>query len=657
MLSLLASTPRSSFSPRTFAAASGAALAGILWFFLAGIAHAQESANWAVSTFAGQAGASAADDGTAGSARFNAPRGVVVDSVGQVFVADTVNHTIRKISPGGAVTTFVGAAGSSGSSDGSGGSARFNSPAGLAIDSAGNLYVADMMNHTIRKISPEGAVSTLAGSAGSSGSSDGTGGGARFQEPVGVAVDSTGNVYVADSGNSTIRKVTPQGTVTTVAGSAGESGRSDGASSLARFDHPYGVTVDLSGTIYVADTFNHSIRRITGDGQVTTWAGLSGTSGSNDGGGTGARFSGPAALAVDQLGNVYVTETANHLVRLISSGTSVSVLAGAAGQDGSSDGAGTNARFNGPSGIAVGLSNTLYVSDTVNSTVRKIVRVQVTAPSPLPDNPNGSRLVNISTRSYVGTGSSIQIAGLVIRGSQPKQVLIRASGPALNQVFGLGGVLADPTLTLFSSNGAEIGKNDDWAADADRISTAASRVGAFSWTRGSKDAALLISLAPGSYTAHVAGKDGGTGVALIEAYEADEVSSDSKLVNISTRSEVRTGGDIQIAGFVVRGSTAKRLLIRASGPALADFGLTNNLADPMLLVYSGSGSLIGQSDDWQSDEAAIESAAAQAGAFGWKRGSKDAAVVMTLEPGTYTAHVKGKADGTGVGLIEVYELE
>ena len=152
------------------------------------------------------------------------------------------------------VTTLAGLAGSSGSANGTGSAARFYYPFGVAVDSAGNVYVADTGNNTIRKVTPAGVVTTLAGLAGSSGSADGTGSAARFNYPSGVAVDSAGNVYVADTGNNTIRKVTPAGVVTTLAGLAGSPGSADGTGSAARFYYPHGVAVDSAGNVYVADT-------------------------------------------------------------------------------------------------------------------------------------------------------------------------------------------------------------------------------------------------------------------------------------------------------------------------------------------------------------------------------------------------------------------
>ncbi|MGA2866577.1 MAG: immunoglobulin domain-containing protein [Verrucomicrobiota bacterium] len=173
---------------------------------------------------------------------------MALDSAANVYVADSGNHTIRKVTPGGVVTTLAGLA------------ARFNWPCGVAVDSAGNVYVADNLNNTIRKVTPGGEVTTLAGLAGSSGGADGPGSAARFGGPCGLAVDSAGNVYVADSGNDTIRKVTAGGEVTTLAGLAGSSGSADSTASAARFALPEGLAVDSAGNVYVADTGNNTIR-------------------------------------------------------------------------------------------------------------------------------------------------------------------------------------------------------------------------------------------------------------------------------------------------------------------------------------------------------------------------------------------------------------
>jgi hypothetical protein len=237
-------------------------------------------------------------------------------------VADTSNHTIRKITPSGVVTTFAGSAGNPGPDDGTGSAARFNLPRGVAVDSAGNVYVADSRNHTIRKITASGVVTTFAGLAGHPGSADGTCSVARFSTPSGVAVDNAGNIYVADSNKYTIRKITPSCVVTTFAGLAGSYGSADGTGNDARFYTPEGVAVDSAGNVYVADSGsesfpgNNTIRKITPFRVVSTLAGLAGNSGSADGTGSAARFNGPSGVAVDSAGNVYVADAANNTVRV-----------------------------------------------------------------------------------------------------------------------------------------------------------------------------------------------------------------------------------------------------------------------------------------------------------------------------------------------------
>ncbi len=325
-----------------------------------------------VSTLAGSAGVSGSVDGTGTAARFNLPQGIATDSAGNVYVADTGNHTIRKITLAGVVSTLVGSAGSTGSIDGTGTAARFNSPRGLAPDSAGNVYVADTDNHTIRKITPAGVVSTLAGSAGVSGSDDGTGTAARFDTPFGLATDAAGNVYVADTNNHTIRKITPAGMVSTLAGSAGASGSVDGTGTAARFNSPRSLTTDAAGNVYVADSNNHTIRKITPVGVVSTLAGSAGSTGSVDGTGTAARFNFPYGLATDSVGNVYVADTGNHTIRKITPAGVVSTLAGSAGNTGSADGTGTAARFDTPFGLATDAAGNVYVADSNNHTIRKI---------------------------------------------------------------------------------------------------------------------------------------------------------------------------------------------------------------------------------------------------------------------------------------------
>ena len=285
---------------------------------LSGAITAEAQSNYepySFTTFAGIAPGST--DGTGSAARFNHPYGVAVDSAGNVYVADTFNNTIRKITPSGVVSTLAGLSGIRGGADGTGSTARFNQPFGVAADNAGNVYVADTANQAIRKITLCGVVTTLAGQIGNPGSADGAGGAARFFYPQSVTADSAGNVYVADTGNNTIRKITSSGVVSTLAGLAGSSGSADDTGSAARFYFPNGVAVDNAGNVYVADSQNYTVRKITPAGAVSTLAGLAGSSGSADGTGSAARFTFPNGVAVDGAGNIYVADAGNNTIRKI----------------------------------------------------------------------------------------------------------------------------------------------------------------------------------------------------------------------------------------------------------------------------------------------------------------------------------------------------
>jgi sugar lactone lactonase YvrE len=322
-----------------------------------------------VTTLAGS-GSDGYGDGAGTGASFNWPTGVAVDSSFNVYVADSDNHKIRKITPGGVVTTLAGS-GSSGSADGTGTLASFSYPKGVAVDTERNVYVADTNNSKIRKITSAGVVTTLAGS-GSRGSSDGTGAAADFFYPWGVAVDNNGNVYVADSNNHKIRKITPQGVVTTLVGS-GSSGSSDGTGTLASFSYLKGVTVDNRGNIYLTDNVvdnNAKIRKITPEGVVTTLASIGISIG----------------IAVDGIGNLFVTSSNNKIIRITPEGAETT-LAGS-GSPGSSDGTGTIASFSYPKGVAVDTAGNVYVADTENSKIRKITPTPVALP-PVPSGGEG----------------------------------------------------------------------------------------------------------------------------------------------------------------------------------------------------------------------------------------------------------------------------
>jgi sugar lactone lactonase YvrE len=320
-----------------------------------------------VSTLAGN-GKMGSADGIGTEASFANLMGLTVDSNGDIYVADSHNNLIRKIRKDGTVTTVAGS-GAVGSSDGRGIKASFFNPTGIAVDKNGFLYVADTHNSLIRKISPDGEVSTLAGRR-----PDSLQRGAeklvKFDHPSGIAVDSKGNVFVADWANDVIRKISPDGIVTDFAGRLGTPGSKDGLALSASFYLPGGVAVDSTGNVYVADTYNNMIRKISSAGEVISFAG-SKLKGSADGIGKNAGFSHPAGIVMDKQGNLFVADVDNNKIRKISPAAEVTTFAGS-GLRGSKNGQSKMASFYRPFGVTVDAAGTVYVADYLNNKVRKI---------------------------------------------------------------------------------------------------------------------------------------------------------------------------------------------------------------------------------------------------------------------------------------------
>jgi hypothetical protein len=309
-----------------------------------------ESRDW-VSTVAGN-GKPGFSDGAGSGAVFTAPAGVGVDQDGMVYVADTGNNRIRKIGPGKRVTTVAGS-GAAGNADGAGPVAEFNLPRGLAVDFQGNVYVADFGNGRIRVIDPMGTVTTLAGSTG-------------LSAPWAVAVDGLGNCFVID-GNRVVSIL--GGSVTVIAGTAA-GGNADGPGPTARFNHPAGIAADATGNLYVADMGNNTIREISTSGNVSTFAGA-GNAGYLDGPLLTALFNGPSGVAVDAEGSIWVTETGNNDVRKITNGGYVLGVVGY-GAGGYDDGPALTARFLQPSAIALDSHGNAFIADTGNNYIREI---------------------------------------------------------------------------------------------------------------------------------------------------------------------------------------------------------------------------------------------------------------------------------------------
>jgi streptogramin lyase len=323
-----------------------------------------------VTTLAGSSSAGFVD-GTGVIAQFTSPSIIAVDASGTIYVADVFGCAIRKITPAGVVSTLAGGEGSD-YKDGTGSAAMFVRVGGIAVDANGTVYVTDSLIHVIRKITPEGVVTTFAGTPNIFGYTDGPLASALFAQPQGLAIDAAGNLYVAEPYNHLIRKITPAGEVTTVAGTQGVSGSLDGTGVNASFNRPYGITVDANGNLYITDNGNHMIRKISSEGVVTTLAGTT-TKGGVDGIGSAARFSGPRGISVDTNGNLYVGEYNNNAIRKIAIATGeVTSFAGVTNAKGYVDAAGSDARFSTPQGVAVGPDGYIYVADTDNNMIRKI---------------------------------------------------------------------------------------------------------------------------------------------------------------------------------------------------------------------------------------------------------------------------------------------
>jgi sugar lactone lactonase YvrE len=447
-----------------------------------------------VSTIAGSVEANGFHDGQGINAIFDQPMGIVVDASGNLFVADYNNHAIRRIDPAGNVTTFAGHGGLAGHTDATGTNAFLFWPVGIVIDGSSNLYVSELGNSIIRKITAGAVVSTLAGSALNPGSADGTGAVARFNQPAGMCFDPSGNLLLADAGNHTIRRITPAGAVTTAYGQTGVSGyldghdltalfaspkgvvarpngtllvfdsgndlirsisfdnvvstlagtpvragATDGDVSLALFSMPQGLAVGPDGVIYVADTGNHTIRKISPEGLVTTLAGQAGVAGKADGP-IGGTFNAPTALAVDGTGNIYVADTGNHTIRVVSPQGVVRTLSGKAGVSGSAVGAGTDARFDTPTGIALDGSGNAYVADSKNHVIRKVQLDGTTTTFIGIPNVVGSNDNQFGTPRFSSPqGVAFSPAGLVVADTGNGTIRVVTSSGQVSTIAGLAG--------------------------------------------------------------------------------------------------------------------------------------------------------------------------------------------------------------------------
>lgn len=370
---------------------------------------------------------------------YNAFSGVAVDALGNVYTTDFFQHRIRKITPNGVMTVFAGK-GERGKVDGIGTDAQFDQPVGIAVDASGNVYVADQQNNVIRKITPDGNVTTFAGS-GKIGHTDDIGILAEFASPSGVAVDASGNIYVADTGNNLIRKITPDGQVSTLAGS-GIRAITNGVGIEASFIEPRNLTVDGFGNVYVAQEY--LIRKITPDAIVTTFAG-SGHSGNTNGAGSGASFHNIAGMTTDIDGNLYVADLYNNVIRKITPDAVVSTYIGT-GEYGMANGLVTEATFGYPSDVTIDAYGNMYVSEDGNYLIRKITGKPTITP---PVIPSTTPTTPITPTDPIVTGTQLYNSGF-----EMKLYPI----PASNE-FTLALTLADESdirMELMNSEGSKV---------------------------------------------------------------------------------------------------------------------------------------------------------------------------------------------------------
>ena len=652
-----------------------------------------------VSAFAGGNGAGATD-GTGAAATFNRPSAIAVDGKGNLYVVDANGTTIRKIAPDATVTTLA---------------RGFNAIEGIATDDAGTVYVADYVDYAssvVNKVAADGTVTVLARSP----VSDRLNPAAAFGRFGGIAVTRAGDVFVTDSTYMLVRRIASDGTASIFAGRYGAHQDIDGVGTDAGFTYPVQIDAAPDGMLYVLDGSTGRLRQITPAGVVSTiepylralsWIDPSGTLYTSNtsgaltmitkdgvshaiaGGNTttgappvgfGAEIAarGFDAVVIDPTGTFYLVDPDNNAIRkgvlvagsadpgitLVAQPRSVTVATGSSvAISVRASGPGLSYQWRRDGKILPGTSatyTTLFVPNaqpadagTYSCLVTNPAGGMESAAASIGvvNTTNPGRIFNLSIRTTAGTGAQTLIVGMAINGAGTgnKPILVRGVGSTLGH-FDLAGVLSDPQLTVYRGTTA-IGTDDNWTSD---LIPTFNAVGAFGLAPDSADAAMQIALPAATYTVQITGK-GDTGLALAEIYDVDQ-SPTLRLVNVSARSQVGTGDNVLIAGFVITGDTAKTVLVRGVGPTLEQYGVQNPyfLADPRLDLYSGQ-TVLASNDDWGNDPV-LYNAFQSVGAFTLFGDTKDAALLITLEPGLYSAKVSGAHNGAGVGLIEVYEI-
>jgi sugar lactone lactonase YvrE len=508
---------------------------------------------------------------------------------------------------------------------------------GGVFAAAGDLYEADFNNAAIYRFTPAGVRTTFA---------SGLGG------PSDVAFDQAGNLYEADYLTGTVFKFTPAGAKTPYA---------------TGLSHPLALALDVAGNLFVAENYPSSsahdkdIVKITPTGTRTVFAnGLAGPRGlAFDGAGnlfvsdsgppfailkytpaeTKSTFATPSAfprlLAFDRHGNLYLG-AGNTIERYSPNGTKTTF------------GSAPNAN-----GVACDAAGNLFVSNTNGTNTilkfkpdgtQNLFASGLSAPGGLTIEPPRGNSINISTRLNVQTGENVLIGGFIVTGNVGKKVLIRGIRPSLGPL-GIAGSLQDPTIELRNASGAFVNGNNNWK---DTQQTTIAATGAA--PTDDRESALVITLGPGSWTVIMRGTSNTTGIGVVEIYDLDQ-AADSRLANISSRGFVDTGNNVMIGGFII-GANGARVVVRAIGPSLTQAGIAGALPDTQLSLRNGNGVEIAANDDWSETQSAEIQATGVA-----PTSSLESAIVATLPNGNYTAIVSGYQGATGVGLVEVYNLQ
>jgi len=467
----------------------------------------------------------------------------------------------------------------------------------LAFDSKGNLFAGAPPDNVILKITPTGVQTNFATGI----------------TPAGIAFDAAGNLFAINTANGSIVKYTPLGSMTTFVSSLGGG--------------PTGLAFDANGNLYVSFSGNNMI----GGGSIVKFAPN----------GTMSPFASglflPAGLTVDGANNLYVADLGSgSIFRFTPSGTKTTFTSG----------------LNGPRSLAFDSNGVLYVGEFGSHDIVKFPGGVKTAFSHddtfiggLAFEPPTAQLTNISTRASVQTGSSVTIGGFIVTGTDSKQVVVRGLGPTLTQ-FGVSGVLADPFVSLFDGAGNVLWNNDNWK-DTQQAAIQATGLA----PPNDLESAILRILPPGNYTAVLSGKNGTTGVGLVEVYDTNP-GVFAELTNVSTRGFVGTGQSVMIGGFITGGGNGStQVVVRGLGPTLTQFGVSGALADPEVTLVDGNGNVVQNNNDWKNTQQAAIQATGLA-----PPNDLEAAILATVAAGHYTAILSGHGGGTGIGLVEIYKL-